>query len=364
MKIGIDISQSIYKGTGVGRFTTGLAHAICKYGSSHEWHFFFSSLRQKPDVYLEKEIRDAGFTIHTAKFPATVLATMWNDAHIIPVESFIKNLDWFITSDWTEPPAKCKKATMIHDLAFMRHPETVDAKIQHVQKSRIKRVTKESTVIFSDSQATKDDVVNLLSVEETRVHVNYPALDFVLPANETISNTIKKYNINKPFILTVGKLEPRKNLPRLIEAFQSIDHQDTELFIVGEKGWGAHPKSNDKNIRFLGYVSDDELAALYTLCVFFIYPSIWEGFGYPIIEAMNAGSAVATSNSSSLKEIGGKNALLFDPHEVPDIAQAMTKLLTDVDYRNKLAAKGKEYSKEYTWKRYYDTLVTTLQNAS
>lgn len=363
MKIGIDISQSVYKGTGVGRFTTGLAHAICTYGAKHEWHFFFSSLRQKPDGYLEKRIKEAGFILHTYKIPPFALDIMWNKLHIMPVTSLVKNLDWFITSDWTEPPAACKKATIIHDLAYLRHPETVSNKILNVQKSRMKQIVKESTVIFADSLSTKNDISSLLKIAESKVHVNYPSIDPVVPTKETLSNVIKKYKISKPFILTVGKLEPRKNLVRLVEAFTTIENNDTELFIVGEKGWGTLPKTNAHSIRFLGYVSDEDLPALYTLCVFFVYPSIWEGFGYPIIEAMNAGTAVATSNTSSLKELGEKRALLFDPHEVPSIAEALQKLLMNDALRSKLAQKGKEYSLEFTWKRYYANLVNTLQKS-
>ncbi len=364
MKIGIDISQSIYRGTGVARFTTGLAHAICTYGKGHEWHFFFSAMRHKPDPYLLKRIAETGHAIHILPVPKTVLTNIWNRLHIVPIDTFIPGLDWFITSDWTEPPARCKKTTIIHDLAYLRHPETVANSIRSVQKSRMYHVKKESEFMFADSEATKTDIVELLRIKADRVVVNYPAVEDITAAKETVSTVIKKYNITKPFILTVGKIEPRKNIARLIEAFNTIDSNDTELLIVGEKGWGATPHSDSRAIRFLGYVSDDELAALYSLCEFFVFPSMWEGFGYPVVEAMRAGAAVATSNTSSLKEIGSTAAVLFDPYDIQDIARALTELLHNDAKRGRLAQKGKVLSARYTWKTYYDTLISSLRTHS
>ncbi len=351
MRIGIDISQIVYKGTGVSRFTEGLVKAICEYDKRNEWVFFFSSFRQSLDVSIEKLINSRGWKVTKMKLPPTGLSITWNDLHILRIETIIGKLDWFISSDWTEPPATCKKATIVHDLVYLRYPETVDPLILKTQIKRMAWVRKESALVLADSLATKDDLIELLNLKDKKIVVNYPGIE--------IKRANKKIEIKKPFILTVGKIEPRKNINRLIEAFEGLNLKNVELLIVGPEGWDQNIKVG-KNVRFLGYVSDDELHALYSSCLFFVYPSIWEGFGYPILEAMSFGTPVATSNTSSLKEIGKNTALLFDPMKVNEIKNALHKLASDKKLREELSHKGRERAKEFTWKRYYDVMIKAL----
>lgn len=128
---------------------------------------------------------------------------------------------------------------------------------------------------------------------------------------------------------------------------------------MGPEGWDKKLKTS-KNVRFLGYVSDEQLRALYSSCLFFVYPSVWEGFGYPVLEAMSLGAPVVTSNTSSLKEIGDNAALLFDPAKVNEIKIALRKLATDDELRKDLSHKGEQRAKEFTWKKYYDVMIKAL----
>ncbi len=364
MKIGIDISQIVYKGTGVARFTEELIKTICQYDKKNDWIFFFSSLRQKFNPYLEKLIVSKGWKVVKFKIPPTALSIIWNDIHVLKIESLLGKLDWFISSDWTEPPAKCKKATVVHDLVYLRYPELSQQKtkidiptlnlspnIVRTQKLKLKWVKKESTIIFADSQATKADLIKFIGFDRNKVTVNYPGIG--------IRKDPKKIISKKPFILTVGKIEPRKNLGRLIEAFKQSSLKGIELLIVGPKGWDQNLKQTT-NVKFTGFVSDERLATLFSSCLCFVYPSIWEGFGYPVLEAMSYGAPVATSNTSSLKEIAGDAALLFNPLEVKEIKGALQKLISNAEFRQVLSKKGKERAKEFTWKRYYDVLIKTL----
>lgn len=363
MKIGLDISQSVYKGSGVGRFTDGLSRAICSFGQKHEWVFFFSSLRQKLDPRLKQTILKKNHTLIEKSYPPTLLSFLWNTLHVYPIENLIGPLDWFITSDWTEPPSKCKKAAVVHDLVFARYPKTVDSSIKKTQIKRLKHVENESTVIFADSSATKNDLEELMGIEQLKIFVNYPGIDFVNVSQNVKEQVKKKYRLNRPFILAVGKLEPRKNIDNLVEAFAQLAENNIELIIVGMHGWGKTIRSK-KNVRFLGFVSDHDLYALYELCLFFIYPSLWEGFGYPVVEAMSHGAAVTTSDTSSLAEIGGDSALLFNPFEVKDIKCALEQLIKDDRLRNDLAKKGHRKSLLFTWRRYYETMIKVLENYS
>lgn len=375
MRIGIDISQIVYEGTGVARFTKGLVNSILEYDKDNKWLFFFSSLRRILDKDTENKILAKGHRLVKWKIPPTILSLLWNDLHVISksymlqVTSF-KDLDCFITSDWTEPSLPCKKAAIVHDLVFLRYPETVDKKILKTHAKRLKWVKKDSKIIFADSQATKKDLMNLLNIDSQRIFVNYPGVDVIKPSRLEIAQTLNKYKITKPFILTVGKIEPRKNYSRLIQTFNKINNNSIDLVVVGPYGWNSNEydsinrliEAGRQNIKCLGSISDEELFSLFASSLFYIQPSIWEGFGYPVVEAMKLAVPVATSNTSSLKEIASDAALLFNPLDVQKMYQRINTLIRNKDLRVRLSKKGLERSKMFTWKNYYDKFISVLKN--
>jgi len=362
MRIGIDISQISYQGTGVSRFTEGLINVILKEDNINTWIFFYSSLRNSLDPVLKEKIISSRHIVVQYKIPSTILAFLWNSLHILPIELFTGKLDLFISSDWTEPPSNCKKTTIIHDLAFTRYPETIHSKILANQKKRLYWVTKESDFIITDSLSTKNDLMHYFNFDENRIIVIYPGVNQTVLANIFTKKTLTKFHLKEPFIFTVGKIEPRKNLKRLIAAYLQLKADDSipDLVIAGQKGWEDEsdflPKKN-KKIHFLGYISDTELADLYRSCLFFIYPSLWEGFGYPIIEAMIHKAPVATSNSSSMAEIAHNSALLFDPLDIDSIAHAIKELIENKNLRLDLQKKGTIRAEDFTWSTYYQKLI-------
>jgi glycosyltransferase involved in cell wall biosynthesis len=355
MQIGIDISQIVYEGTGVGRFTSGLVSAILEHEQKHSWTFFAGTLRRQIPAPVKKQIHAAGHSLVTVPLPPKALGALWNDLHLFPVNLLLPKLEWFITSDWSEPPAKCKKATIVHDLAFKRYPETVDQGILHTQNKRLIHVAKESTVIFVDSKATQEDLVSMYDIEEHRICVNYPGVTTVAASKE-LRATIRAQH-PRPYLITVGKVEPRKNLSRLIQAFTRLNRPDIDLFIVGLQGWdelGPVPEQ----VKMLGFVPDDQLAALYQESKGFVLASLWEGFGYPVLEAMQLRVPVAVSGTSSLGEIAGGYAHTFNPESTDEITGALRSLL-DSDRSKTIAAAG-AYADAFTWKRYYKTLIDRL----
>lgn len=359
MRIALDISQIVYEGSGVARFNDGLVHAICEYDDQNEWVFFFSALRRNIDPSIEELIKSKGHTLVKSKLPPTLLSFIWNNIHFFPIDAIIGDVDWLITSDWSEPPTKFKKATIVHDLVYLKFPDTVDEVIRKTQERRLRWVQKESSIIFADSDSTKIDLQSLLLINRDKIIVNYPGIDKPkLPA----LNSQKPER--RPFILTVGKLEPRKNLEKLVKAFNSIDQKKVDLYIVGMNGWGNVTVEQSPQIKLLGFVSDEKLAELYRTCLFFVLPSVYEGFGYPIAEAMSYGAPVTTSNSSSMREIAGDTALLFDPHDEDSIANALKKLISNQDLRASLSKKGLARVKDFTWKKYYEILIKTLETNS
>lgn len=367
MKIAVDISQIVYEGSGVSRYTRNLIETLLSFDKKNQYIFFFSSLRQKLDKTLEKEI----IKQHSLKkypLPPTFLDFLWNRLHVFPIDQLVGKTDLILTSDWTEPPSHTKKITVVHDLVFLKFPETLPQKIIDVQKRRLHWVKKESALIITDSQSTKADLINLAHFPQEKIEVIYPAVNPNHPRGENILTPqdtqiiLNNYQLTKPFILTVGKQEPRKNIPRLISAFKNAKLNNIDLVIAGPKGWGDSYQEVD-NIRYLGLVTDKELSALYSSALFFIYPSLYEGFGYPVVEAMSMGCPVATSNTSSLKEIGQDASLLFNPYNKEEIAHSLVNLYQNQRLREDLKEKGLKKSLDFSQRRFAKNLLRVFQKA-
>jgi len=356
MKIGIDISQIVYSGTGVARYTRGLVEAILKFDRENKWLFFFSGLRRKLPKDIKDQILNSSHRLVSKKIPPTLIGFLWNDLHWPPIEDFINQLDWFISSDWAEPPArKIKKATIVHDLAFRRYPETINRMVLHYQRRRLNWIKKETRIIFADSSSTKKDLVKFYSISPEKVVIAYPGL------NKIEKKSIPPKNINRreSFILTVGKMEPRKNLQRLFNSYLKLAPA-LKLYVVGPKGWGKVAIKDKEKIKFLGQVSDQELKWLYQNCLVFVYPSIWEGFGYPLLEAMSYGKPVLTSHSSSLKEIAANSALFFNPFDEGEMGMKLKQIINDRKLRETLSRQGQERANRFNWQRTLMTIVNHL----
>lgn len=366
MKIAIDISQIVYKGSGVSRYTRNLIEALLTADKKNQYIFFFSSLRQKLNHAIEKKI-NVSHVIKKYPFPPTLLDFLWNRLHVFPIDKLVGKTDLVFTSDWTEPPSCAKKITVIHDLVFLKFPETLPQKIIDVQKRRLHWVKKESELIIADSQSTKADLINLQNIPPEKIEVVYPAINTIIPKEDAMQHTLKKYNLKKPFILTVGKLEPRKNLSRLLQAFSNTDLIDLDLVIVGQKGWGDNDErsmikeKNANQIQFLGFIPDHDLYSLYKSALFFVYPSLYEGFGYPVVEAMNLGCPVATSNTSSLKEIGQDATLLFNPYNKEEISRSLVNLSRNQHLREGLKEKGLRRSLHFSQRRFAKNLLQVYE---
>ena len=180
MKIGIDISQTAYKGTGVARYTTSLLKGLLRYDTKNEYILFFSSLRRPvPDEILK--IIENKAEIKRFRIPPSILSILWNKIHKVPIERFIGKVDLFLSSDWTEPPAKhAKKITVIHDLVPYKYPETSDKKIIETHKQRLKWVKKESDLISCNSNATAADAIEILGLKKENIRVVYPGVEIFI----------------------------------------------------------------------------------------------------------------------------------------------------------------------------------------
>ena len=179
MKIGIDISQTVYENTGVANYTKNWIENLLRIDDENEYILFFSSLRKNVPAFAKNlsTNRNLKLKIKTFKYPPTLLDMFWNRLHIMPIEDLVGEIDIFISSDWTQPPTKrAKRATILYDLIVYRYPEETHTKIVQTQRRRLKWVKKECDVIFCISESTKQDAMDILGIEEKRLRVIHPGI--------------------------------------------------------------------------------------------------------------------------------------------------------------------------------------------
>jgi glycosyltransferase involved in cell wall biosynthesis len=348
MKVAIDISQSIY-GTGVSVYTLNLVSSLISQFPNDEFVLFGGSLRRKKELErIAKRLKAKSII-----FPLSpkLMDFVWNSLHVLPVERLIGSVDLIHTSDWTEPPSSIPKLTTVHDLVPFKFPHTSHQSIRNAHKKRLNWIKKESKAIIAVSQSTKKDLVDILKIPEGKVTVIYEAAEKrYFPQPPAITNAVKrKYKISSDYIFSLSTLEPRKNQKRLIQAFGLVKktHPDLKLIIGGRTGWGEELKK-EKDVIFPGFIPDADLPALYSGCLVYALPSLYEGFSLSQLQAMACAAPVVTSNTSSMPEVVGSAGILVDPASASSIAAGIMKAI-----KNKavLSQKGIERSKEFSWEK-------------
>lgn len=357
MRIGIDVSQIVY-GTGVSNYTKKLVENLLKIDRKNQYLIFGSSLRQRGKLKkFQKSLSGfANAEFKFAFFPPLLLDLLWNRLHVYPLEKLIGPVDIFHSSDWTQPKIaseNTKKVTTVHDMVPYLFPSSVHKKIISVQKRRMNRVKQEVDAIIADSQSTKEDLVKFLEIEESKIKVIYLAAseDFKPQSDEKVVEVLEKYKIKKPYILSVATQEPRKNIQKLLDVFAQVVKGEPELRLVlsGKYGWGPGFRSAE-NVIWTGYVAQEDLIALYAGCRVFVYPSLYEGFGLPILEAMACGAPVITSNNSSMAEIAKDAAILVDPRSEGQLKKAIELVLgLSLENYQKLVRASLDRARKYSW---------------
>ncbi len=258
----------------------------------------------------------------------------------------------------------CPVVVTIHDICFEHYKNIFTKKEYFRQKLLIPYAARKSRAVFTVSENAKEDIVSSYHINPKKVFVTYNAVDSSFrcldPAELNESDLRSKFDIGDcPYILSVGNLQPRKNLPRLIRAFlrmQKKSGTDIKLVIVGKKAWMTEDimkeaLSSSNRVVLTDYVSNEDLVRLYNAALCFVYPSFFEGFGIPPLEAMACGTPVAVSDRTSLPEVVSDAGIYFDPFSEEDIERAVTELVTDQELRQKLIALGYERAKHFSWKK-------------
>ncbi|MCC7206559.1 MAG: glycosyltransferase family 4 protein [Anaerolineae bacterium] len=359
MPIGIDYTPAYEQGGGIGRYVRELVAALAEYDAETPYRLFVAGANRKPLPTPP----GPNFSYAPCRLTPDWLARLWHRARLpIPVEWWTGPLRLYHATDFTLPPVRRGAPTLltVHDLSFVRVPGAASPSLKAYLDRVVPRSVYRADHVLADSQATKDDLVALyrtppekVTVLLSGVHARFrPTHDATLRARYGIGE--------RPFVLAVGTVQPRKNYERLMRALAGLPDSlsEVQLVIAGGRGWLEGPiyaaveaLGLRDRVHFIGFAADEDLPALYTAARCLAFPSLYEGFGLPILEAMACGAPVLTSNVSSLVEVAGDAAVLVDPHSEASIRDGLARILTDDSLRERLVADGFRQAAAFTWAR-------------
>jgi glycosyltransferase involved in cell wall biosynthesis len=358
MKIAIDVSQIIY-GTGVSVYTEELVKNLLSFDKENSYVLFGGSLRRQGELKAKARSLGTNSSLKVFPIPPTLSDFLWNKLHILPIETFVGKIDVFHSSDWSQPPSAAFKVTTVHDLAPIKFPRVFPAKIVEVYKRRLARVAQEADSIIVPSEATNKDLLELgFLANKIRVIPEAAGSEFSFPKTERLEEIKTKYRIRGKYLLSVG-VGWRKNSERLIKAFeQARVKKDLNLVIAGRVDKKLEMQ---RGVNLIGHIASEELAVLYSGAEALVYPSLYEGFGLPILQGFASGCPVVTSNISSMPEVAGDAAVLVDPYDVSAIAEGIREAIRD---KRRLVSQGKKRAREFSWEKCARETLTVYSEAN
>ena len=378
MKIAIDISPfATPKRTGISNFTFNFCKNLPKIDKENEYILFTNSYGYFRS--LKENIESIGIgkspniSTQISRVPRTFLELMWKYIHIPSVEYLMhEKIDIFHITGVINPPLRSAKLiATIYDLISLKFPNFFEKKLIKHFNYYFKSVIPKSDVIITISNSTKEDILEYFNIPENKVEVVVPGFDNELYRQIQDKNMIDKvkakYGIDKKYILFVGTLEPRKNLVKLIKAFSILPEylkSDYLLVICGRKGWffeeifeTVKELKLEEKVVFTGYIPDEDIPLLMNGAEIFVYPSLYEGFGLPPLEAMACGTPVISSKVSSLPEVIGDAGILINPNDVEELSNAILRVLINNELRAQLSEKGLKQASKFSWKRTTSKIV-------
>lgn len=376
--IAIDYTPAYEQGGGIGRYVRELVRALAALDSATDYRLFVAgaSPAQLPAPPAPN------FSWRPSRITPAWYARLWHRARLpFPVEAVTGRVRLFHATDFVLPPTLPGTRTLltVHDLSFVRVPEAASPSLKAYLDKVVPRSVRRADHVLADSEATKRDLVELYNTPADKVTVLLSGVDARFARIEepsALEQVRARYHIPKtPYVFAVGTVQPRKNYGRLIEALARLRAQshDIDLVIAGGRGWLEDPiydtirtTGMSDHVHFIGFADDADLPALYSGAACVATPSLYEGFGLPVLEAFACGTPVVTSNLSSLPEVAGDAALTITPTDLDQLTHTLERLLTDSELRATLIQRGFARARQFTWaasarhlRQIYDTLLTS-----
>ena len=370
MHIGIDATALPQQPVGAGNYIIQLIRAFSRLGSAAQFTIF----TQRHALPLLAVDERPGFKLVVLPDTSPPLRLLWEQT-AFPLLAAQHKLDLLHSLHYTLPlayPGRC--VVTFHDLTFFLFPHLHTLPKRYIFRLFIHLSRRKAAVIIANSESTRQDAIRLAHVPPGKIHTTLLGVtpDFHPESNPAMLQAVRqKYGLPERFLLFVGLLEPRKNLPALLQAFASLPTQQppVKLVIVGRQGWMyqqtlalVHSLGLAQQVHFTGYVDQADLPRVYNLAEMAVYPSTYEGFGLPVLEAMACGTPVITTAVSSMPEIAGEAGLLVPPGDVPALAQAIQRLLSDPLERQRRSALGLARAASFTWERTALQTLAVYQN--
>lgn len=363
MNIGVDASRATRAArTGTENYSLYVIRALMEAGAQHTFTLYFN---EPPEPGLFPALPNV--RLRVIPFPR-----LWT--HIrLAAEVQLRPPDVLFVPAHVLPLVPGRAVATVHDLGYRHFPQAHPWAARMYLEWGTRHNARAGRLVIADSHATREDLIRFYRVPADKIRVAYPGLR---PDLQPVQNAaaleaaLRRYGIEPPYVLYVGTLQPRKNLARLIEAFAQVP-PPYRLVLAGRKGWmygeilrRAEESGIGERVLFPGYVPDEDLSALLTGAALFAFPSLYEGFGLPVLEAMACGAPVVCSDAGSLPEVAGDAAILVPPTDTEALAAAMNRVLADEGLRAELVRRGRERARLFTWRRCAEEILKALEDAA
>ncbi len=355
MKVCIDIQSAIAQQAGVGRYTRHLVEQLGRTAESDDdLSLFYFDFKRKGMPFQVPAAREQVIRW----VPGRIVQKAWKTLGWPSFNLFAGRADVYHFPNFIRPPLSSGASVVtIHDAAFLRYPETLEEKNLLYLTRLIKQTLDRTDRIITVSAFTARELIERAGADESKLEVIHSGLDpmFTPPETGQIDMVRQRYGLHRPYLLNIGTVEPRKNLPFLMYVFETLD-EDIDLVIAGMKGWKFEPilkrmqtSIKRSRIHYIDYVADGDLPSLYAGAEAFVFPSLYEGFGFTPLEAMRCGTPVVSSTAGSLPEVLGDAAALVEDFDAGAWVQAIRSVLTDTAHRDGLIAAGRDKADSYGW---------------
>jgi glycosyltransferase involved in cell wall biosynthesis len=355
----IDYTPAYEQGGGIGRYVRELTAALAQHDTRTPYTLFVAGAKQSPPPLA------ANMRWRTTPITPTWLARLWHRAHVpLPIQAFVGDCALYHATDFVLPPTLPRTPTLltVHDLSFVRVPQAASPNLKAYLDAVVPRSVRRAAHVLADSAATKQDLIDLYGTPADKITVLLSGVEArfrPVTDAEALAAVRAKYQLGpRPYIFSIGTVQPRKNYSRLIRAVAELRARgvDVGVVIAGGKGWLADEMYQTIRetqmaayVHLIGFADDADLPALYSGAAAVSFATLYEGFGFPVLEGMACGVPVVTANVSSLPEVAGDAALQIDPTDTAALVDALDRVLHDQALRAQMIARGHAQVARFTW---------------